>query len=202
MVDGLLLILSAPSGAGKTTLAHMLIDSQPGRALSSVSYTTRAPRGRERNGFDYHFIDAEAFRSMVDRGEFLEWAEVHGHWYGTHKSAVESARRGQIVIFDIDVQGGTTIKGKHPEAASVFIVPPSMAELERRLRDRRTDPEEVIRRRMMAARNEMERGCASYDYLVINQDLQLAFEDLCAVVRAEGCRRGRADLSRLGIGRG
>jgi guanylate kinase len=202
MAQGLLLILSAPSGAGKTTLAHMLIDAHPGRALYSVSFTTRAPRGSERDGVDYHFVDQDAFQAMIDRGELLEWAEVHGHWYGSPRSAVEAARRGQLVIFDIDVQGGTTIKGKHPEAASVFILPPSIEELERRLRGRRTDSEEVIRGRMRSARAEMERGCASYDYLVVNQDLSRAFEDLSAVVRAERCRRGRVDLSALGMGRG
>lgn len=199
MTPGLLLILSAPSGAGKTTLARMLIQRSE-RALFSVSYTTRPPRGREQEGIDYHFVDQNSFKAMVDRGEFLEWAEVHGNWYGTHRRYVDAARQGRIVIFDIDVQGGNTIKGKHPEAASVFVLPPSMGELERRLRERQTDAEEVIRRRLMAARAEIERGCASYDYLVINQDLERAFADLQAIVQAEGCRRGRLDLATFGFG--
>ncbi len=197
MSSGLMLILSAPSGAGKTTLAHRLLSAHPHSALFSVSYTTRAPRGSEQDGVDYHFVDQERFKAMVDKGEFLEWAEVHGHWYGSHVSYAERARSGKIVVFDIDVQGGTTIKGKHPEATSVFILPPSMQELERRLRDRKTDSEEVIRRRMMAARAEMERGCASYDYIVVNQELDRAFADLAAIVQAEQCRRGRVEVDRL-----
>jgi guanylate kinase len=178
----------------------MLLGSKPGQTFFSVSATTRAPRGSERDGVDYHFVGAGEFQAMVERGEFLEWAEVHGHRYGTPKGAAESAlREGKLVLFDIDVQGGQSIKEKHPGAVSVFILPPSMEELEKRLRERRTDPEEVIRRRMLAARAEIERGCRSYDYLVANQDLGRAFEDLGAIIRAEGCRRGRADLTHLGI---
>lgn len=199
MSPGLFLILSAPSGAGKTTLARMLIDHNPGRAHFSVSATTRPPRGSERDGVDYHFVGAAAFQEMVDCGEFLEWAEVHGQRYGTPKIAAESAcREGKLVLFDIDVQGGLAIKAKHPEAVSIFILPPSMEELEKRLRDRRTDAEEVIRRRMSAARAEVERGCACYDYLIVNRELQQAFEDLKAIARAEACRRGRTDLTRRG----
>lgn len=198
--SGLLLILSAPSGAGKTTLARMLLEAHPGRANFSVSATTRPPRGSERDGVDYHFVGADAFQAMVQRGEFLEWAEVHGQRYGTPKSAAEAAlQEGKLVLFDIDVQGGMAIKAKHPEAASVFILPPSMEELEKRLRERRTDSEEVIRRRMSAARAEIERGCASYDYLVTNRALQRAYDDLMAIVRAEACRRGRASVTHLGI---
>ncbi len=197
--QGLLLILSAPSGAGKTTLAHMLQKEYGSGARFSISYTTRAPRGREQNGVDYHFVSQDDFKAMVDRNEFVEWAEVHGQWYGTHRSYIEMARQGAIVIFDIDVQGGTTIKGKHPEAVSVFILPPSMQELERRLRERRTDVEEVIRRRMMAARAEIERGCASYDYIIVNRDLDRAYGDLTSIVRSERCRRGRVDLASVGL---
>lgn len=197
--QGLLLILSAPSGAGKTTLAHMLQREYGEGALFSISYTTRAPRGREQNGIDYHFVSQDDFKAMVDRGEFVEWAEVHGQWYGTHRSYIEMARQGKIVIFDIDVQGGTTIKGKYPEAVSVFVLPPSMQELERRLRERRTDAEEVIRRRLMAARAEMERGCASYDYIIVNRELDRAYADLTSIVRSERCRRVRVDLSAVGL---
>jgi guanylate kinase len=199
MRGGLLLILSAPSGAGKTTLAHMLLREFGENALFSVSTTTRPPRGREVDKVDYHFVDQDTFKAMVDRGEFVEWAEVHGQWYGTHKSYIEQMRLGKIVIFDIDVQGGTTIHGKHADAASVFILPPSVEELERRLRERRTDSEDVIRRRMMAARAEMERGCASYDYLIVNQELERAYANLKSIVLAERCRRGRVDLTGLGL---
>jgi guanylate kinase len=185
MEPGLLLILSAPSGGGKTTLAHMLMKAYPDRAMFSVSYTTRATRGQERDGIDYHFVDQDAFKAMIDRGELVEWAEVHGR---------------RIVVFDIDVQGGTTIKSKHPEAVSVFVLPPSMQELERRLRARQTDSEEVIRKRLLAARAEIERGCESYDYLIVNREIERAFGDLEAIVRAERCRRGRVDLAPLGLG--
>lgn len=197
MDTGLLLILSAPSGAGKTTLAHRLLDELGGRGLFSVSYTTRAPRGQEREGVDYHFVDAPAFRRMADRAELLEWAEVHGNLYGSHQRYAEQARNGRVVVFDIDVQGGNQIKARHPEAVSVFILPPSMEELERRLRGRGTDAPEVIARRLAVARVEMEKGCASYDYVVVNAQLETALADLKAILRAEACRRSRTDLSML-----
>ncbi len=196
---GLLLILSAPSGCGKTTLAHKLLEKEKPRASFSVSYTTRAPRGKEQDGVDYHFVDEAAFRLMIDRGELLEWAQVHGKLYGSHRSTVDEARAGKLVAFDIDVQGGNQIKSRHPEAVSVFILPPSMQELERRLRDRRTDGEEVIQKRLAAAREEIASGASTYDYLLVNDDLERAFEDLCAIVRAERLRRGRRPLSELGV---
>lgn len=199
MTPGLLLILSAPSGAGKTTLARRLQAAEPG-AHFSVSYTTRAPRGKEQDGVDYCFVDEPAFRKMIEREELLEWAQVHGNLYGSHRSTVEEAHAGRLVLFDIDVQGGNTIQRKLPEAVSVIILPPSMGELERRLRERKTDSEEVIRKRLDVARHEMEAGLASYDYVIVNGDLDRAFEDLSAIVRAERCRRGRADLSALGLG--
>lgn len=197
--SGLVLILSAPSGAGKTTLAHMLLREFGQNAVFSVSYTTRPSRGKEVDNVDYHFVDQDTFKAMVDRNEFVEWAEVHGQWYGTHKSYIDQMKLGKIVIFDIDVQGGTTIHGKYPDSASVFILPPSMAELERRLRERKTDSDEVIKRRMMAARAEMERGCASYDYLIVNQELDRAYADLRSIVLAERCRRSRVNLASVGL---
>jgi guanylate kinase len=197
MQAGLLLILSAPSGAGKTTLAHKLLAGEP-QGSFSVSYTTRPARGKEKDGVDYHFVDEPRFRAMAAGGELLEWAQVHGHLYGSPRSTVDEARAGKLVVFDIDVQGGNQIKARHPEAVSVFILPPSMAELERRLRDRKTDAEEVIRKRLVAAGAEVERGCATYDYLLVNDDLERAFGDLCSVVRSERLRRGRRDLAELG----
>ncbi len=197
---GLLLVLSAPSGAGKTTLAHRLLKETPG-AVFSISVTTRRPRGKEREGVDYHFVDVATFQAKIERGEFVEWAEVHGHFYGSPQSVVDEARtRKGVAIFDIDVQGGQAIKRKHPDAVTVFVLPPSMEELERRLRDRQTDSDETIRRRMLAARSEMERGIASYDYVVINDDFERAYSDLRSVVVAEQCRRGRVDVSKLGLG--
>jgi guanylate kinase len=194
---GLLLVLSAPSGTGKTTLARRLLAELPD-ALFSISVTTRKPRGREQDGVDYHFVDVAAFQERIERGEFVEWAEVYGHFYGSSQAVVEEARaRRGLAIFDIDVQGGLAIKRKHPDTVLVFVVPPSMEELERRLRERGTDAEETIRRRMLAARSEIERGVASYDYIIVNDDFERAYRDLHAVVIAERSRRGRVDLSKL-----
>lgn len=193
----LLLVLSAPSGAGKTTLAHRLIKETP-NMFFSVSYTTRAPRGAEQDGLDYRFVDARTFKEKIDREELLEWAEVHGHFYGSPQAIVsEAAARGGAAVFDIDVQGGQSIKRKHPDSVLVFILPPSMAELERRLRTRRTDSDDTIHRRLLAARSEIERGIATYDYLIVNDDFERAFNELRSVVVAERRKRHRIDLSTL-----
>ncbi|MFZ5446960.1 MAG: guanylate kinase [Myxococcota bacterium] len=194
---GLLLVLSAPSGAGKTTLAHMLVKEFP-EAEFSVSYTTRAPRGLEKDGKDYHFVDTTTFRQMIERNEFVEWAEVYSNFYGSSKQVIShSYRPGGIGVFDIDVQGGNSIKRKYPDAVCIFILPPSMEELERRLRSRGTDAEEVIQRRMLQARSECERGASTYDYLIINDRLDDAFQQLRAIVISERARRGRVDTSAL-----
>ena len=194
---GLLVILSAPSGAGKTTLALMLRKQFP-EAEISISYTTRPPRGAEVNGKDYHFVDPLTFKAMIDRNEFVEWAEVHGNFYGSSKGVIDHSWRPRgLAVFDIDVQGGTSIKRKYPDAVTIFILPPSMEELERRLRSRGTDSDDVIQRRMLAARAECEKGALSYDYLVINDRLDDAFEQLRSVVIAERTRRGRVDLTGL-----
>ena len=150
---GVLLVLSAPSGAGKTTLAHKMLKAMP-QARFSVSFTTRAPRGDEKDGLDYRFIDARTFQGEIDRGAFVEWAEVHGHFYGSSQQVVDKAfEDGGVAVFDIDVQGGAAIKRKYPDAVLVFILPPSMEELERRLRDRKTDSDETIRVRRGPLRN-------------------------------------------------
>ena len=197
----LLLVLSAPSGAGKTTLAHRMLRDMP-EAVFSVSYTTRPARGQEKDGVDYHFVDTQTFQQMIDRGDFVEWAQVHGNFYGSPQAVVDEAyRRRGIAVFDIDVQGGSAIKHKFPEAVLVFILPPSIDELQRRLRDRKTDSDETIRRRMLAARSEMDRGTTSYDFLIVNDHLEKAFEQLKSVVIAERCRRGRVDLAGLGLDR-
>lgn len=196
---GLLLVLSAPSGAGKTTLAHLLEKDFP-KAEFSISYTTRPPRGAEKNGVDYHFVDVRTFEQMIARNEFVEWAEVHGNFYGSSKKVIDQSWvRGGIGIFDIDVQGGTSIKRKYPDAITIFILPPSMEELDRRLRGRGTDSDDVIRRRMLAARAECEKGVQAYDYLIINDRLQEAFDSLKGIVNSERSRRGRVDLSGLGL---
>jgi guanylate kinase len=210
---GMLLVLSAPSGAGKTTLARRFLADHADAAFS-VSATTRAPRGQERDGVDYHFVPPERFAALVSQGAFAEWAEVHGQRYGTLRSAVEEAlAAGRIAVFDIDVQGGLALKAGWPrEAVSVFVLPPSLAELERRLRGRSTDADEVIARRLAAARREVERGVATYDYLVVNDDLESAHRTITAIANherarlagerdaaaaavAERCRRGAFDAA-------
>jgi guanylate kinase len=198
---GLLLVLSAPSGAGKTSLARRLLEDVPDAAFS-VSFTTREPRGREREGVDYHFVDVHTFQQKIERNEFVEWAEVHGHFYGSPQSVVDDAiSRNGVAIFDIDVQGGHAIKRKFADAVLAFILPPSMEELERRLRERRTDSEETISRRMLGARSEIERGLATYDYVIVNDDFERAYLELRSVVIAERRRRGRVDVSGLKLDR-
>ena len=192
----LLLILSAPSGTGKTTLARRLVAANPG-AIFSVSYTTRPPRGDEKDGADYRFVSETTFQKMIADGVFVEWAHVHGHHYGTPRTVIaEAEKRGALAIFDIDVQGGEMIKKAHPEAVRALILPPSLAELERRLRARSTDDDATIRRRLHAARIEIRLArAAGYEYWVVNDDLESAYADLEAIVRAEYCRAGRRPLA-------
>ena len=194
---GLLLVLSAPSGAGKTTLAHRFRAAHPDAAFS-VSVTTRAPRGAERDGVDYHFASPARFEELAAQGAFAEWAEVHGQRYGTLRVTVEEALRGgRIALFDIDVQGGEQLRRAFPrDAVTVLVVPPSLAELERRLRGRSTDSDDVIRRRLAAARDEVRRGLASYEYVVVNDELAAAQARLEAIAAHERARRaGRADAA-------
>jgi guanylate kinase len=190
---GLLLVLSAPSGAGKTTLAHRFRAAHPA-AVFSVSATTRAPRGAERDGVDYHFVPAARFAELVAQGAFAEWAEVHGQRYGTLRATVDGAlRAGRIALFDIDVQGGEQIEAAWPrDTATVLVLTPTVAELERRLRGRSTDSEESIRRRLDAARAEVSRGLGTYDYVVVNDDLDAACARLDAIARHERSLRGGA----------
>jgi guanylate kinase len=182
MASGLMLVLSAPSGTGKTTLARRLVAECGG--LFSVSATTRAPRGAERDGVDYEFVDPAEFQRRIDAGELLEWAEVHGNRYGTPARFAGEAAAGRLVVFDIDVQGGRQIQARHPEAATVLVLPPSLGELERRLRGRATDSEESIARRLAMASAEVNAGLASYDYALVNDDLEEAYARLAALVRA------------------
>lgn len=195
---GLLLVLSAPSGAGKTTLARKLLSALPD-AVVSISYTTRAPRGAERHGVEYFFVDDAVFDEMVEEGAFAEWAEVHGARYGSPKEEIDRRLSdGKVVIFDIDVQGGEQLQAAYPEAATVLIAPPSMSVLEQRLRGRSTDDDLAISRRLAVARDEMVRASNTYGYLVVNDDLDLAFRQIEAVVEAERLRMerlGRGDWS-------
>jgi len=189
----LLLILSAPSGTGKTTLARRLVAAHPGAAFS-VSYTTRPPRAGEKDGVDYHFVRKDRFQKMIAEGAFVEWAHVHGHDYGTPRSSIAGAKG--LVVFDIDVQGGQNIQRQYPQAVRALVLPPSLAELERRLRARSTDDDDAVRRRLHAARVEIRLAIsAGYEYWVVNEDLERAYQDLEAIVRAEQCRAGRRPLS-------
>jgi guanylate kinase len=187
---GLMLVLSSPSGAGKTTLSRMLLDD-PAVALS-ISVTTRPRRPGEENGAHYHFIDRARFDAMVANGELLEWAEVFGHRYGTPRAPVEEAlAAGRDVMFDIDWQGTQQVREKVPkDLVSVFVLPPSAPELARRLHTRAQDSEEIIRSRMAKASGEMSHW-AEYDYVIVNRDLPAAFAELRAILAAERLKRGR-----------
>lgn len=190
---GFVLILSAPSGAGKSTLARILNGRHEG-LLTSVSTTTRQPRPGEREGEAYFFVDAESFRERIARGAFLEWAEVFGNYYGTSRAFVEEAlSRGQVVVLDIDWQGARQVRANMggADVVSVFILPPSHHHLVERLRARGQDAVEVIERRMAEAAAEVSHW-NEYDYIVINDDLDRAGDELAAIVTVERLRRGRA----------
>jgi guanylate kinase len=188
---GLMLVLSSPSGAGKTTLSRKLLELDPGIELS-VSVTTRPMRAGEVEGRDYHFIDRARFDQMVGRGELLESATVFDHCYGTPKAPVQAALgAGRDVLFDIDWQGTQQLRERAgQDLVSVFVLPPSVPELERRLKTRALDPDDVIRRRMAKAAGEMSHW-AEYDYVVINRDIEQAFRDVCAILAAERLKRDR-----------
>jgi guanylate kinase len=184
---GLLLVVSSPSGAGKTTLCHRLIEEFPD-VVFSVSYTTRPIRRGEEEGVDYHFVDDATFQRMVDAGEFAEWAEVHQHRYGTTTEAVRQALEGgRHVLFDIDYQGGRQLKAKFEnEAVLVFVLPPSLEELEARLRKRATDAPDVIERRLKKAHDELKQY-GLYQYLIVNDELPRAYDRLRAIYLASQC---------------
>lgn len=177
-------VLSAPSGTGKTTLANLLIDSVSNLQLS-VSYTTRPIRGNERDNIDYHFVSRDKFEEMINQGEFLEYATVYDNLYGSSKTWTENALgQERDVVFDIDVHGGLQIKTHYPRAVLIYILPPSLEELEERLRQRGTDSEELIQKRMKAARDEILIGLEKYDYVINNEKLDRALFDLTAIIRA------------------
>lgn len=198
---GQLLVISAPSGAGKTTLARRFVAVTPG-ARFSVSATTRPPRGAERDGIDYHFLSPEDFAARVAAGAFAEWAQVHGRCYGTLRATVDEAlREGVVAVFDIDVQGGAQILDRWPaEAISVLVVPPSPAELERRLRGRSTESDEDVRQRLAAARTEVARAALRYGYVIVNDRIEDALDQLSAIAQASRTRRaGNGDPSAAAV---
>jgi guanylate kinase len=184
-------IVSAPSGSGKSTLVNELF--RVVRHLDfSISYTTRQPRGSEQNGKEYFFVTKDQFETMIASGEFLEYASVHGNYYGTARRFLKQAESsGNDLLLDIDVQGAAQVKQKIPESVSIFILPPGRQQLEWRLRNRGEDSEEVIRRRMDTARREIE-NYSKYDYILVNDRLEQATDELKAIVLAERvCRSGR-----------
>jgi len=188
---GLMLVLSSPSGAGKTTLSRMLLAHDRSIELS-VSVTTRPRRRGEVDGRDYHFIDPRQFDAMVKRGELLEWAEVFGNCYGTPRAPVEAVlKRGRDVLFDIDWQGTQQLREKaNRDLVSIFVLPPSIPDLERRLKSRALDSDDVIRARMARASDEMSHW-AEYDYVVVNKDIGRAFDEVRAILAAERLKRER-----------
>jgi guanylate kinase len=188
--DGIIYIISAPSGAGKTTLCKEIIDMVPG-LRHSVSYTTRQERPGEKHGCDYFFITPEEFDEMVDAGEFAEWAEVHGNRYGTALKTLDGYRSaGADVILDIDCQGARQLKERYAEGVFIFILPPSFNELRRRLDSRNSDSAEVIARRLNAASHEIKES-RWYDYIIVNDVFSAAVSELKAVIVAEQCRTSR-----------
>ena len=185
-------IISAPSGSGKSTLVRRLLASVPG-LMFSISYTTRAPRGHEVEGESYHFLAREEFEKRIGLGEFLEYAEVFGNYYGTHRGVLELAEQhGADLVLDIDIQGARQLKGKIPEAVTVFILAPSREILEKRLRARGEDSDAVIERRLRDAANEI-RNYSAYDYVLINEELTQSDETLAGIVRAERVKRERME---------
>lgn len=186
---GFPIVLSAPSGTGKTTLAHLLNNSMDKLTLS-VSYTTRPMRGSEQDGVNYHFISEERFKQMIHNDEFLEWALVHGNYYGSGaKWTQENLEQNRHVLFDIDVQGGLQIKGHYQDAVTIFITPPSFEELESRLVRRGTESPENIRRRLDAAQDEIKVGLEKYDYVINNEKLDRALFDMTSIIRTHHIMR-------------
>ena len=190
-MKGVLFVITAPSGAGKSSLIDALL-GEDARLKLSISYTTRPPRPGEANGREYHFVDDAAFIAMLERGEFLESAEVHGYRYGTSEMVIRDAlRRGEDLVLEIDWQGARQVRKLHPGCIGIFVLPPSVEELERRMRARGQDSDAVIRRRLASAEEEISHA-AEFDYVIINKDFETAKQDLQAIIRVERLRKARS----------
>ena len=191
---GILLVVSAPSGGGKTTLVKSAMAAEPSLQLS-VSCTTRKPRDGEVDGVDYRFVSQQSFREFLDEGEFVEWAEVFDHAYATPRTPLDAAiGEGRDILLDVDIQGARSLRKAYPkDAVGIFVMPPSAAVLETRLRARGTDDEAQIARRLARVREEVSaaREVGVYDYLIVNDDRDEAADDLLSIIRAERCRQGR-----------
>lgn len=200
MVQGTLYIVSAPSGAGKSSLIQALLKTQPLYDTQvSISHTTRTERPGEKHGEHYFFVSKEEFRGMIERDAFLEHAEVFGNYYGTSRETIEQVLASGVDVFlDIDWQGAQQIRKRMPQARSIFVLPPSKDELDRRLRGRGQDSEEVIAKRMAQAVAEMTHF-AEYDYLIVNDDFDLALSDFKTIIRAERLRLSRQRLRHDGL---
>jgi guanylate kinase len=192
--EGLLFVVSAPSGAGKTSLCRAVTDALE-NLTHSISYATRKPRTGEIDGRDYYFVSQQRFQEMVLAGDFAEWAEVHSNLYGTSRRVLDDMiAKGVDIILDIDTQGAKQIKAKYDTAVFIFIMPPSLEILEERLRNRKSDHDEEIRKRMRRAREEI-RDYGMYDYIVVNRDFDRALTELRSIVLAERCRMRFADTA-------
>lgn len=188
---GVLLVISAPSGAGKLTLLNEIRGRRTDQFVTTISATTRQPRTGEEHGVDYYFLDREAFETRRERGEFVEWAEVHGNFYGTLGGELDRClATGKDVILELDVQGMRNLRDLRSDMVSVFLMPPSLEELERRLRSRGTDDDSVIALRLKNAETEMA-DRRTFDYVVVNDKIEAAASDLEAIIRAERCRTHR-----------
>ena len=191
---GMLIVVSSPSGGGKGTLIDRVLKTVDGVSLS-ISYTTRAPRGSEQNGREYFFVSTAAFEEMIRRGEFLEWANVYGHLYGTHRDQVERERAlGSDIILEIDVQGAESIRHKVADPITIFILPPSSALLRQRLVARKTDSPADLEQRLRGAPSEVEQY-KYFDYVILNDDVNRASAQLASVIYAERARRQRQEVS-------
>ena len=185
-MSGQLFVISAPSGAGKSTILVAVRKRVPGLGYS-ISHTTRKPRGDERNGIDYHFVDDETFTEMIDEDAFVEWAKAYDNSYGTSSSGLQDlTASGLDILMDLDIQGGRNIKNRFPDSALIFLLPPSLEELERRLRERGTDNEPVIRARMEMAADDIK-NCVWYDYIIVNDKLEMAIDQVKSVIISRRC---------------